>query len=69
MATMGNPQRAFLICLSLMIALTACERKYPNGPPLREVETEEDKLFMLCLGGGIYTADPQCRRFVSGREK
>ena len=61
--------RSVFFCLSLMSALAACETKYPNGPPLREVETKEDRLFLRCVGGGIYAAAPECERYVSGRER
>jgi hypothetical protein len=61
--------RSVFLCLSLMLALAACETKYPNGPPLREVETDEDRLFLGCLSGGVYAAAPECQRFVSGRER
>ncbi len=61
--------RSVFLCISLMLALAACETNYPNTPPLREVETDEDRRFLGCLGGGLYEAAPECQQFVSGREK
>ena len=61
--------RSVFIYLSLILALVACATKYPNDPPLREVETDEDRLYLGCVGGGISSAAPECQRFVSGREK
>ena len=61
--------RSVVLYLSLMLILSACTTKYPNGPPLREVETDEDRLYLGCVGGGISRAAPECQRFISGREK
>ena len=38
--------RPVFFCLSLMLILSACTTNYPNDPPLREVETDEDRLFL-----------------------
>ena len=61
--------RSVFFCLSLVLILPACATKYPNGPPLREVETDEDRLYLGCVVGGISRAAPECQRFISGREK
>ena len=61
--------RSVLLCLLLISALAACETKYPNRPPLREIETDEDRQFLRCVGGGIYSGAPECQRFISGRDR
>ena len=61
--------RSVFFCLTLISILSACTTKYPNGPPLREVETDEDRLFLGCVGGGITRAAPECQRFISGGDR
>lgn len=58
-----------LLCLAAVSFTAACEQHHPNDPPLRDVKTEEDRLFLYCVGQGIYRAAPQCRKYVSGRDR
>jgi hypothetical protein len=61
--------RSVFLSLALVSVLAACVTKYPNGPPLREVETDEDRQFLSCVSGGIYTGELGCDRYISGRDR
>ncbi len=55
--------RPATLILSTLMLLAACETSYPNGPPLRGVETEEDREFIGCLARDPLLAGPECHRF------
>jgi hypothetical protein len=71
MSTNGMCRRTlpYLLCLAVGTTVAACETKYPNGPPLREVETEDDRRFVRCVSRGIYRATPGCESFVGGQDR
>jgi len=55
--------RLVLLALSLLGFLAGCETRYPNGPPLREVRTEEERQFVHCIGRDPLLVTPQCYGF------
>ena len=60
---------AAILGLAMISVLSACETHYPDRPPLREVESGEDRLFLWCLSDGIYRAAPECRLYVGNRDR
>lgn len=58
-----------LLCMAIGAVAAACETKYPDRPPLREVKTKEDSLYFWCLREGILQSAPECDRYVGGRER
>ena len=71
MSTTGKARNAIplLLCLMTVSIAAACVQHPPSEPPLRDVKTEEDQLFLWCVGQGIYRAAPQCRKYVSARHR
>ena len=53
--------RLFLVALTL--ALAACETRYPDRAPLRELDDAEDALYFRCLRFDPFFASDTCRRF------